>query len=392
MGKNPLEQVVCKSSDTAERYKFGKQVPMETFISDYINSKIDVTGDFEEFLYNRNAFVDYTLTPNHFKFFFSRMIPEVLIHSKKQDERIIRSHYDRGNDFFRAFLGPRMIYTAGLWLKPKEETLELAQDRKMQSVCQKLNLKKGKKMLDIGCGWGTLVCYAAKHYDVDATGITIAQDGTEHGNKQIAEHGMTNKARIMRIDYRDIPKEKYDAISSLEMIEHVGLKNYQKFIRQIYDLLSDDGIFYLQQAGLRANPGLHKRGPHWEDLVWGLFMNEFIFSGADASTPLGYMVNNLQQANFEVSSIENVGIHYSHTIQAWYNNWMGNKEQILGTYGEWWFRLWQVFLKWSVIIASQGSSTCYAIVAHKNLNSFDRNVYVGPNKYPYYAFDNITPF
>jgi cyclopropane fatty-acyl-phospholipid synthase-like methyltransferase len=375
MSKTALDFISAKGS-AGSKYKPGSKISFAHFVEDFIHGKIDVNGSFEEFMELRNTAFDYTLTADHFKFLLTRFLPEVLIHSKSQDERIVREHYDRGNDFFSAFLGPRMIYTSGFFVDHKNDTLEDAQDRKMQMVCEKLLMKPGNRHLDIGCGWGTLVTYAAKHYGTDSTGVTIAQDGTDFGNKQIADHGVTDRARILRMDYRDIPAQKFSHITCLEMGEHVGIRKFGRFIKQIYGLLEDDGTFYLQQAGLRANPGILHKGPHWEDLIWGLFMNKYIFSGADASTPLAFLVKSLQNANFEVQSVENLGIHYSHTIYRWYQNWMSNEETILKTYGVFWFRLWQVFLYWSVIIARQGNSTCWSIIAHKNLNSLDRNRYI----------------
>jgi cyclopropane fatty-acyl-phospholipid synthase-like methyltransferase len=378
MSKSALDFIVPKTDATRDRYKAGKRPSFGHFIEDYVNQKIDLNGNFEEFLALRHEYFDFSLTSHHIKFFLTRMIPEVLIHSKAQDERIVREHYDRGNDFFRWFLGPRMVYTSGIFTDVPNETLELAQDRKMQMVCQKLHMKPGDKHLDIGCGWGTLITYASKHFGTDSTGVTIASEGYDWGTKQIKDNGVSDRARILRMDYRDIPKTKYDKITCLEMGEHVGIRKFQRFINQIYDLLNDDGLLYLQQAGLRANPGLLKKGEHWEDLIWGLFMNEYIFSGADASTPLAFLTNSLQEANFEVNTVENIGIHYSHTIHYWYKNWESNKDEILASkYGVWWFRMWQIFLRWSVDIAAQGSSTCWAIIAHKNYNGTDRNKYIG---------------
>ncbi len=377
MSSNALDFIVPKTDAMKARYKPGKKPSFGHFVEDYCNQRIDLKGNFEDFMKVRDTYFDYTLTAHHIKFFFTRMIPEVLIHSKSQDERIVREHYDRGNDFFSSFLGPRMVYTSGIWMDVKKETLEEAQDRKMQMVCQKLHMKPGDKHLDIGCGWGTLITYAAKHFGSDSTGVTIAQEGHDWGMNQIKSHGVQDKARVWRMDYRDIPKVKFDKITCLEMGEHVGIRKFQRFINQIYDLLNDDGMLYLQQAGLRANPGLLTKGPHWEDLVWGLYMNEYIFSGADASTPLGFLTQSLQDANFEVNTVENVGIHYSHTIHAWYYNWEKNKEYVVSKYGEWWFRMWQIFLRWSVDIAANGSSTCWAIIAHKNYNNTDRNKYIG---------------
>ncbi len=367
--KNIVEFVTFKDKKFKSRYK-NKKIPISELIEAYFDNKVDFKGDVLEFLDGKENFVDYKiLTQKHLKFFFTRFIPEVLIHSKKQDERIVREHYDRGNDFFNWFLGERMIYTSGFY-RSGDETLETAQDQKMELLSEKMRIKAGDKHLDIGCGWGTLALYFAKNHGTDSTGVTIAQEQKEYGNDQIKTAGQSENARIVRLDYRDIPEKKYNKITCLEMAEHVGVKNFQKFMKQCYRLLEDDGIFYLQIAGLR-------RGFHPEDLVWGLFMSKYIFSGADASMPLSFVVNHLEKANFEIHSVENIGIHYSATINHWYDNWLSNKEQILKAYGERWFRVWEVFLAWSVQIAAQGSSTCFQIVCNKNLDGFDRTQWFG---------------
>jgi cyclopropane fatty-acyl-phospholipid synthase-like methyltransferase len=355
------------------RYAAGK-VPMATLIEDYIHQRLDIEGDFRTFIRERQQVVDYKPVAEHFKFLFTRFLPEVIIHSQAQDVRIAREHYDRGNDFFGWFLGPRMIYTSAFFTSPNQ-TLEDAQDQKMHLVAKKLQLQKGERYLDIGCGWGTLVATAAKEYGVDATGITIAEKGAAYATEQIARMGVSDRARILTLDYRDIPPGPYDKISCLEMAEHVGMKNFQSFMEQIYGMMTDDGLFYLQIAGLRAKKGT--LGFHFEDLVWGLFMNKYIFPGADASMPLSFVVSHMESAGFEIHSVENVGIHYSLTISHWYDNWMANRADVVKTYGEWWFRLWQMFLGWSVEIAAQGSSTCFQIVANKNLDLFNRMRWVG---------------
>ena len=350
------------------RYK-GAKVPFTTVIEDYIHGRIDIEGDFRDFIRQRTEFVSYKLVADHFKFLLTRFIPEVTIHSKKQDERIVQDHYDRENDFFNWFLGPRMIYTSGFF-NSADQDLETAQDQKMNLVCDKLQLEPGHSLLDIGCGWGTLVKHAAYVRGADATGVTIAHQGAAYATEQIAAAGVSDRARILRMDYRDIPHRIYDRISCLEMAEHVGVKYFRKFMKQIYNMLNDDGLFYLQIAGLKA-------GVHMESLVWGLFMNKYIFSGADASMPLSFVVKNLEKAGFEIHSVENVGIHYSITIDRWYDNWMRNRSAVEAKYGQFWFRLWQVFLGWSVYIASQGNSTCFQIVCNKNSETFNRYRWLG---------------
>lgn len=361
---NIEDLVIPKDNSVRSRYRNGVKVPITTFIEDYMNGRVDVTCDVQRLLQSRTHFFNYKYVAHHLKFLFGQFIPQVTIHSKKQDERVIRDHYDRGNDFFGSFLGDRMIYTSAFF-KTGDEDLETAQDQKLDLVCRKLQLKKGERLLDIGCGWGTLVAHSAKYYGTDSTGITIAQAGADYANAQIERWGVAHRARAKRMDYRSIPHEKYDKISCLEMAEHVGVKNFTKFMKQIAGLLKDDGIFYLQIAGLRA-------GYHQESLIWGGFMGEYIFPGADASMPLSFVVKRLEKAGFEIHSVENVGIHYSRTIQLWYYNWQRNKQQVLDAYGQWWFRCWEIFLGWSVDIAKQGNSTCFQIVCNKNQDDYNR--------------------
>jgi len=254
-----------------------------------------------------------------------------------------------------------MIYTSGVF-EDEKESLEVAQRRKLDLVCQYTQMKKGDRHLDIGCGWGTLLVHAAKKYGTIGTGVTLAEEQSAYGLSQAKDAKVQDRITFITKDYRQIPNEKWDKITCLEMAEHVGIKNFHTFLRQVYGLLTDDGIFYLQIAGLR-------RTWQYEDLVWGLFMGRYIFPGADASCPLGFVTNHLEKAGFEVHRVENCGVHYSLTIAHWYNNWKSNKTQIVAKYGEWWYRLWIVFLAWSVIIAAQGSSTVFMITATKNLKN-----------------------
>jgi len=362
----------------ADRFARGK-VPMVDLYEAYFNGKVDIVGNIYDFLDARDRYVKYVITGEHIKFLFQNLIPEVAIHSKDQDRRIVRAHYDRGNDFFGFFLGERMVYTAGYYKNgPDKSTLEEAQDEKINRVGKKLMLKPGETLLDVGCGWGTLVRNTARDFGVDATGVTIAERQTEFGNERIKKAGVQDRARILCSDYRDIPKKKYNKIVSLEMVEHVGVKNLPKFFEQMYHQLDDDGIFLLQWTGLRrgGNEGVPVIGLRPEDLIWGLFMSKYVFPGADASLPCSEMIKYAEKAKWEVFSVENVSRHYAWTIKAWHDNWVSNRQAVLDTYGERWYRIWNLFLAWSVQIGLQGNAACYQVVFNKNINSFDRSVYV----------------
>jgi cyclopropane fatty-acyl-phospholipid synthase-like methyltransferase len=365
------DHVVLRNDGFGLRHESGR-ISMEELHEAYIGGRLDIP-DLGAFLDARAELVDFRITRGHLRFLITRMLPEWLSHSKSQDQRIVREHYDRGDDFFEAFLGESMIYTSGIF-RDGSESLEQAQLNKMDLVCQKLRLEPGQTLLDIGCGWGTLVAHAAKQFGVDVTGVTLAETGAAFGNARIARQGVSERARVLCLDYRELPPRKYDRIVSLEMVEHVGIKNVSKYFRIVRDHLQDDGLFLVQWCGLRRGGplGVPPVGMRPEDMVWGLFMNKYIFPGADASLPLSEMSKAMEKAGLGIHSVENVSVHYALTIQRWQLNWQANRERITSRYGERWFRLWNLFLAWSWRVALQGTSECFQVVAHKNLDGFDR--------------------
>jgi len=375
------DYVVFADKQLEKRYATSS-ISMEILHEAYIDGALDIPN-LDAFLDTRAELVDFDITRGHLRFLVSRMLPEWLIHSKAQDMRIVREHYDRGNDFFAAFLGESMIYTSGVFHN-ETETLEEAQRNKLNAVCQKVRLEAGHSLLDIGCGWGTLVAHAAREFGAQATGVTLAQTGAAFGNARIAEQGLQERARLLCLDYREIPAHKYDRIISLEMVEHVGVKNLGTYFEVVREHLKDDGFFLVQWCGLRRGGplGVAPVGMRPEDMVWGLFMNKYIFPGADASLPLSEMSKAMEKAGFGVHSVENVSVHYALTIQRWQQNWERNRASISASYGQRWYRLWNLFLGWSWRIALQGSSECFQAVVHKNLDGFDRRFSLGMNSLP----------
>ena len=360
--------ITFKDKKIQERCRKGR-IPIETFYEAYFSGALDINGDIFDFLDNREQIITYRLTPGHLKWAITNFIPEVMLHSKRQDKRIVRSHYDRGNDFFGWFLGERMVYTAAFFQNPSE-TLEQAQDNKLNLICKKLQIEEGDTFLDIGCGWGTLARHAAKHYGAISTGVTLAEKQAEYGSRRIKQDGLSERAKILCCDYREIPAQKFNKISSIEMVEHVGVKNLRSFYDQVYNLLEDDGVFLLQWTGLR-------RAMKPEDLIWGLFMNRHIFPGADASLCASAMLKSMEKSNFEIHSMENVTNHYSLTLRRWHTNWISNRAEVTQAYGDRWYRIWHFFLAWSTLIAEQGSAACFQVVLNKNIDHYNRMRWIG---------------
>lgn len=269
----------------------GRKVPLQSLYEAFFDGQIDLAIDPEtgkqydllKAMYARHSYCRFVLQWAHAKFFLVQFIPELLTHSRAQDVEQVREHYDRGDDFYAAFLGKLMIYTSGIFNSP-DDTLEEAQVNKMNIVGNKTHMKQGQSHLDIGCGWGTFIAHSAKNFGTDSTGVTLGKNQTQWANDVCKAAGVSRSARALCMDYRDIPQatqnKKYDIITCLEMSEHVGVKYYARFLQQVQDMMSDDGIFFLQIAGLR-------RAWQYEDFNWGLFMGKYIFPGADASCPLG---------------------------------------------------------------------------------------------------------
>lgn len=214
------------------------------------------------------------------------------------------------------------IYTSAFY-HGTDQTLEQAQKNKLNMICEKMHLfKPGMRHLDIGCGWGTLVRWSAKEFGAKSIGVTLSKQGAKwcrdnNAKEKLAKANETDELKqgqceILVCDYREVPSTLakqnpsksedellFDVISAVEMAEHVGIANFQLFLTNCRDMLKDDGLFYMQVAGLR-------KGSDWQDTQWGLFMSRYIFPGADASTPLFWYVKQLEMAGFEVKSVETV--------------------------------------------------------------------------------------
>ncbi|TDZ18239.1 Sphingolipid C9-methyltransferase 1 [Colletotrichum sidae] len=364
----PIEEYLTfKNEADRLRYSGHNKIPLQTFQEKYLDGEVDFNGDALEIMEYRHDWSTFAFTWSLFHFIFFTFAPDVIFHSRKQDEEQIRPTYDKGNDHYAWFLGPRMIYTSGVFSDlTREETLEEMQDNKMAIVCEKLDLKEGESLLDIGCGWGTLARFASVNYGAHVTGATLARNQAAWGNDALRRAGIPeSQSNLLCMDYRDIPQKKFNKISQLEMGEHVGIRRLTTFFRQCYDMLEDDGAMYVQLSGLR-------KAWQYEDFIWGLYLNKYIFPGADASTPLANYVGCLESAGWEIKSIDTVGVHYSGTLWRWYRNWLGNGESVKAKYGQRWYRIWELFLAWSVIASRQGSATCFQMVVVKNLNTVHR--------------------
>ncbi|KAJ5281718.1 secondary metabolism biosynthetic enzyme [Penicillium angulare] len=367
--KQPIENYLDFKLDCdRERYRGDQKIPMTQFTEKYFDKMVDFKMDCHEALERRYDWATFAFTPELFKFFLFKMVPDVLLHTKSRDRKQTHEVYDRGNDFYHFSLGDSMTFSSGIISDPhRAESIEEMQRNKMTVVCQKLGLCEGETVLDMGCGWGTFSTFASVEHKARVTGVTLSHNGASAASERLEKHGISSdQSQIHCIDYRDIPTSpRFDKIVCLEMAEHVGIRKLPAFLKQMYNLLEDQGVFFLQIGGLR------KRW-QFEDLVWGLFMNKYIFPGADASVPLGMYISLVENAGFEVKSVDTIGIHYAATIWRWYDIWKGNEAEVTAKYGARWYRIWLYFLSSATIQARNGGATAYQITLVKSRNRTER--------------------
>lgn len=311
---------------------------------------------------------------------------EFATHTTTQDHSNIHEGYNKGFDWFEATLGEPMFYSSAFFLEQygaKElpakmelgnpdhydgsykESLVTAQLRKMEYIVHALGIKKGMNALDIGSGWGRFAEFMAQK-GANVTGVVAARDLANYAKRLNVHHG--DRVKFIAKNFYDdlgLPEKSFDVISAVEMSEHAGVAKFSVFLKKVASLLKDDGTFYIQCSGLQR--GYASGYNNYEELVWGLFMEQHVFPGADSSTPLGWITEQLERAGFEVQAAHNQGISYGRTLHAWQRVWESRKKDISEVYGVQAWRRWHVFLAWCVHIAGgQGGSTVNFITATKS--------------------------
>ncbi|QNP63673.1 SAM-dependent methyltransferase [Streptomyces genisteinicus] len=233
------------------------------------------------------------------------------VHTRRRDREAVSHHYDVGNDFYRLVLGPSMVYSCAYW-DEEGGTLEDAQRDKLDLVCRKLALKEGDRLLDVGCGWGSMAVHAAREYGARVTGITLSREQAAHARKRVAEEGLTDRIEIRVQDYRDVADGPYDAISSIGMAEHVGRVRYREYADRLLSLLEPGGRLLNHQIARRPEP---------DESAYELdaFIDRYVFPDGELS-PLGRTVAALEDAGFEVRDVEAIREHYARTLRAWVAN------------------------------------------------------------------------
>jgi cyclopropane-fatty-acyl-phospholipid synthase len=246
--------------------------------------------------------------------------------TKRRSKQVAYRHYDLGNELFQAMLDSRLNYSCGYWKGAR--TLEEAQQNKLELICQKLMLKPGMRMLDIGCGWGALAQHAARHYGVEVVGVTLS--APQKAFAETACRGLPVTFRLQ--DYRDLPGEVFDRVASVGMFEHVGHKNYATFMEVVGRCLSEEGLCLLHTIG--GSPASEATADPW--------ITKYIFP--NGQTPSLRQVSQAMHGRFVMEDWHNFGPDYDRTLMAWYENFSRHWPELEASFDQRFFRMWKYYL------------------------------------------------
>jgi cyclopropane-fatty-acyl-phospholipid synthase len=265
----------------------------------------------------------------------------------------VQYHYDVSNAFYQLILDPEMVYSCG-YFTDWDNDLATAQRAKLEMICRKLRLRQGERFLDIGCGWGALVCHAATRYGVYAHGITLSQEQHDLALEKVRALGLADRVTIEMRDYSKMD-EKFDKIASIGMFEHVGLANHEAYFASIHRLLKPGGLYLhhaITRTAKRSAKRFRRRRPEH------VAMARYIFPGGELDH-IGLSVANLQRHGFEVHDVEGWREHYAHTCRHWHDNLLANRAAAEAEVGSVKTRLWLIYLAGCSIAFSRNTLSIY---------------------------------
>src|SRR6266849_773641 len=276
-------------------------------------------------------------------------------HSKDRDRQAVTYHYNRSNDFYALWLDARMVYSCAYFASPDDD-LDTAQERKLEYICRKLRLRPGERLLDIGCGWGGLVLYAAQHFGVDAYGITLSEPQAELARQRIQQAGLAERCRVEVRDYRDVNQPgSFDKIVSVGMFEHVGETLLPVYFKQAWSVLRPGGVFL--NHGIASNmsiPSLSKDS----------FASHHVFPDGEL-VPISATLRAAESSGFEVRDVESLREHYTLTLRHWVRRLEEHADEARKLTDDVTYRIWRLYMSGAAHGFQVGSSNIYQALLAK---------------------------
>jgi cyclopropane-fatty-acyl-phospholipid synthase len=335
----------------------------------FIRGDLDVEGDFDAAL----AFAEQLIAhgPGSSHTMAHHLLADVLpsisekaqtpdqsdgsaLHSRESDREAIARHYDVSNEFYQLWLDRNMVYSCA-YFESQDESLDVAQTRKLDYICRKLRLRPGDKLLDIGCGWGGLIMHAAAQYGAYVCGITLSARQAELAAERISSAGLSERCAVRLCDYRDLEgEEEYDKISSIGMVEHVGEAMLSTYFCQAWRLLRPGGSFLT--SGIAASATYSRKGPS--------FMDSYVFPDGEL-VPLNRMIRESEECGFEVQDVESLREHYALTLDRWVHGLDLKTVEAKNATDEVTYRIWKLYMIASARAFRSGRISIYHTLLHK---------------------------
>jgi cyclopropane-fatty-acyl-phospholipid synthase len=336
----------------------------------WVDGSLGLEGDLEAVLATRNQFNGVSLSPRDLALIALEAVraagPGVLRrppvpsiearvhgahHSEWRDGEAVRHHYDLSNNFYQLVLGPSMVYSCAYFEQPGDP-LERAQQRKLDLICRKLMLGSGQRLLDVGCGWGSLAMHAARHYGAEVLGITLSEPQAEFARERAAELGLERQVRFEVADYRELSGQRFDKVASVGMFEHVGRAQLTDYFDRLRRLLTP--------GGLLLNHGIGRLSPHRPQT--DEFIARYIFPDGEL-LPLSDVIAAVQQARLEPRDVESLREHYPLTLRAWTANLRANRAEAVALVGVERVRTWELYMLASALGFEDAEITVYQVLA-----------------------------
>ncbi len=322
----------------------------------FVEGRIDIDGDIITVIASAERLAEASGSP-----ISSRINPGSSNHTPDQDLSDIKHHYDVGNEFYRLWLDERMVYSCA-YFETGRETINEAQQAKLDHICRKLRLKAGERFLDIGCGWGGLILHAAQRYGVQATGITLSENQFTFATERIREAGLEERVNVLRLDYRDAPSHfgeaSFDKVASVGMFEHVGLKNLPVYFGTARRLLRDRGLF--------LNHGFTSSDIDGRTVGSGVndFIDKYVFPNNEL-LHLHVVIREMAAQNFEIYDVESLRPHYARTLAIWSQRLEAQLDVARRLVGERTLRIWRAYLAGVSLGFRQGWMNIYQVLASR---------------------------
>ncbi|MGA2902413.1 MAG: cyclopropane-fatty-acyl-phospholipid synthase family protein [Candidatus Korobacteraceae bacterium] len=369
---NPRFTLVLKHAGTLRRMLLGAN--QATLGEAYVYDDFDVEGNVEaafEFgdhlvaheleLTEKLRLAGFLLRLPHGDYYHDdqRAAPNLhgKLHSKHRDRAAVTYHYNLSNEFYQLWLDRRMVYSCA-YFERGDEDIDTAQAQKLDYLCRKLRLRPGETLLDVGCGWGGLVLYAAEHFGVRALGVTLSEPQAELAQKRIREAGLSARCEVRPCDYRDLdPSSRFDKIVSVGMFEHVGESRLPEYFQHVRELLRAGGVFL--NHGIAASATYSRKGPS--------FIDKYVFPDGGL-VPLGTTIRIAEACGFEVRDVESLREHYARTLRHWASRLESRYEDAKRITSETIYRIWRIYMSGCAHAFAKGRINVYQVLLSKPEN------------------------